>query len=716
MRKFNLLLVLILAVHLNGQDRMLTMDEAITGSTTTLRTKNLTQLQWIADTDSFSYIDSLDGRFGLIIHEAGSADKKLVLSLDSLNTLFKKSGIETGSHWPVFNWINQNTFRFNSGQKYYNLTLDGTLPQLAAEIPETAAGIDFCDDQSRAAYTIDHNLHIAFSPEMHVAVSSDGMDGLVYGQSVHRNEFGIFKGTFWSPKSNFLAFYRKDERMVSGYPLVDISQRPATTKMIRYPMAGMTSEQVQVGVYNLASGSVTYLQTGQPGDQYLTNITWSPDEKEIYVALLNRDQNHLRLVSYDPQTGQPLRTLFEEHDTKYVEPDHGPIFLPATPDRFLWFSKRAGFDQLYLYDRSGRLLKSFNSLPQDISGLVQIDAQGKNVLLTMASVDGLEIHGWLLDLNSGKFNRLTEQAGVHNLRASKNLNWFIDEYSDIRTPRIILLKDKKGRTTDELLRAPDPLRGYAIGKLELLKITGPEGITHNARLFYPKDFDPAKKYPVIVYVYGGPHGQMVQNRWTGGWSWWFWLMAQRGYLVFTMDNRGTNNRGIKYEQAIFRQLGSAEIEDQQAGVDYLKSLAFVDSSRIGVHGWSYGGFMTISLMSRKPGLFKAGVAGGPVTDWQYYEVMYGERYMDTPMANPDGYETANVLNYVKQLRGKLLLIHDNMDNTVVWQHSLNYLEKAMKSGVQVDYAVYPGHEHNVRGKDRIHLYQKITDYFELHLK
>jgi len=711
-----MLIIMLLTFQLNAQNRLLTMEEAITGNSTTLRTKNLTQLQWITRTDSLSSIDSLDGQYGLIIQKAGVAGKNLALSLDSLNTLFKKAGIESNSRWPAMFWKSKNTLRLSFGQKYYDLSLDGTLPELAADLPETALNIEFTDDQTKAVYTIDQNLYIAFSPEMHVAVSTDGTEGLVYGQTVHRNEFGIHKGTFWSPKNHFLAFYRKDERMVTNYPLVDISQRPARTKMIRYPMAGMTSEQVKVGVYNLASGSVTYLQTGEPADQYLTNVTWSPDEKEIYIALLNRDQNHLRLVSFDPVSGQPLRTLFEERDTRYVEPDHGPIFLPGASGRFLWFSKRAGYNQLYLYDRTGRLLNSFNSLPQDVNELLQFDPEGKKAMLTMAGADGLEIHGWQLDLGSGKFTRLTEEAGVHTLRPSGKMNWFIDEYSDIRTPRVVLLKNKKGATHQELFRAPNPLRDYAIGKLELLKINGPEGLTHNARLFYPKDFDPSKKYPVIVYVYGGPHGQMIQNRWLGGWSWWFWLMTQRGFLVFTMDNRGTNNRGVRYEQAVFRQLGSVEIEDQTAGIDYLKGLSFVDSSRLGVHGWSYGGFMTISLMSRKPGLFSAGVAGGPVTDWQYYEVMYGERYMDTPMANPDGYETANVLNYVKQLQGKLLLIHDDQDNTVVWQHSLSYLEKALKSGVQVDYAVYPGHEHNVRGKDRIHLYQKISDYFELHLR
>jgi dipeptidyl-peptidase-4 len=281
----------------------------------------------------------------------------------------------------------------------------------------------------------------------------------------------------------------------------------------------------------------------------------------------------------------------------------------------------------------------------------------------------------------------------------------------LETPNRITLLDAQGKAMKTLLDAPNPLQDYKLGQIKLFSLKNKEGIELNARMILPPDFDAHKKYPVIVYVYGGPHGQMITNSFLRGWPLWYQYMAERGYIIFTLDNRGTNNRGLAFEQAIYQHLGTKEVEDQMVGVNYLKKQSFVDSTRIGVHGWSYGGFMTISLMTRRPGVFKVAVAGGPVIDWRYYEVMYGERYMDTPQKNPEGYEEASLLNYVKNLQGKLLIIHGTVDPVVVWQNSLLYLRKAIDLQKQVDYFVYPGDEHNMHGKDRVHLYQKITDYF-----
>jgi len=242
-----------------------------------------------------------------------------------------------------------------------------------------------------------------------------------------------------------------------------------------------------------------------------------------------------------------------------------------------------------------------------------------------------------------------------------------------------------------------------------------EGTKLYYRLIKPTRFDSTKKYPVIVYVYGGPHEQLITDSWLGGAGLFLNYLAEQGYIVFTLDNRGSANRGRDFEQAIFRNVGTNETKDQMTGLGYLKSLPYVDTARIGVDGWSYGGFMTLSLMLRYPGVFKVAVAGGPVTDWQYYEVMYGERYMDTPQTNPQGYKKASVLNYVKNLNGKVLVIHGTMDQTVMWQQSLLFVQKAVSLGKQVDYFVYPGHKHNVRGIDRANLYEKITDYFKENL-
>jgi dipeptidyl-peptidase-4 len=252
--------------------------------------------------------------------------------------------------------------------------------------------------------------------------------------------------------------------------------------------------------------------------------------------------------------------------------------------------------------------------------------------------------------------------------------------------------------------------------MSMVNLTADDGTTNlYGRLIKPTNYDPSKKYPVIVYVYGGPHTQLVTNSWLGGARLWEYYMAQKGYVMFTLDNRGSSNRGLEFENAIHRQLGVHELSDQLVGLNFLKSLPFVDSTRIGVHGWSYGGFMAISMMLKSDNRFKVGVAGGPVTDWSLYEVMYGERYMDAPEENPEGYSNANLKNYAKNLKGNLLLIHGDIDPTVVPQHSLNFIHECIKQGVQIDFFIYPRHEHNVRGRDRIHLMQKVTNYFDDYL-
>jgi dipeptidyl-peptidase-4 len=303
------------------------------------------------------------------------------------------------------------------------------------------------------------------------------------------------------------------------------------------------------------------------------------------------------------------------------------------------------------------------------------------------------------------------KSGTHNIIHSEDYKYFIDVVSDTTTPRKYQVLDSKGKIRQILLESGNPLSEYDLGKYEIFELSANDGTPLYARKILPPGFDPSKKYPVIVYVYGGPHAQLITNSWMGGARLFLYYLAQQGYIIFTVDNRGSANRGLEFEQAVFRNMGTLEVEDQMTGVEYLRSLPYVDADRIGVHGWSYGGFMTISLMLKQPEDFKVGVCGGPVTDWKYYEVMYGERYMDTPETNPDGYESSSLLDKAGNLQGKLLIIHGTDDPVVVWQHSLDLIDAFIKEGIQVDYFVYPGHGHGVGGKDRVHLNTKMSEYF-----
>jgi len=719
MKRFFFYFILIFITHLLfAQEKLLTMQEAILGSSGKLKIENMRRLQWIDNTDAYCYEDSLNGRYGLIKGNVQNDSLHMLLPLDSLNKalLNKLTDITALKHFPRFKWICAYKIRFFYKQKLFTYSFKSGKLELVNKIPKDAKNVEVEKKHFRLAFTQGQNLFISMKLNELIQVTHDTDKGISNGNNtVHRNEFGISKGIFWSPKGNELAYYHLDRRQVTEYPLVDVDTRPAQVRMIRYPMNGMTSEQVQVAIYHLKTGSITYLQTGEPRDKYLPEISWSPDEKYIYVVQLNRDQNHLQVVKYDPYSGKALQVLFEEKNPKWVEPEHGLFFVNNDPNRFLWFSKRDGYNHLYLYKSNGKLVRRLTDGHFDFTDFLRFDKRGKYAFAEAASADGLELYGYRITLFSGAMQKIAYTKGSNNILASADGKYVIDRFTNIKTPRIIAILTAKGNVQKVLLKAKNPLADYKVGTLKLLKIKNSEGLLLNARIIFPADFDSTQKYPVIVYVYGGPHGQMVTDRWLYGWPLWFQYMAERGYIIFTLDNRGTNNRGLKFEQAIFRHLGSKEVEDQMSGVKYLKLLAYVDTTRIGVHGWSFGGFMTISLLTRRPGVFKAAVAGGPVIDWRYYEVMYGERYMDTPQANPEGFKEANLLNYVKNLQGHLLIIHGLADPVVVPQNSIMYMRKAIDAGKQLDYFVYPGDQHNMRGKDRVHLYQKITDYFKLYL-
>lgn len=714
MKRKAAVVILLFAGMLTAQGKKLTMEEAIMGRG--LRVESISNLAWVGSTNQYGYVDSLNGDYGLIEASLGQ-EPHLFLPLDSLNRALKAVNVQAMRYIPRFTWESDTEMRFRSGGALVSYDCAEKTAAVLSRPPEDAENLTYADGSLRAAFTRDGNLYVLTERGEEIRVTGDGGNGVSYGSPhVHRNEFGIYSGIFWAPKGDAVAFYRRDETMVSQYPLVDIDSRPAKVRMIRYPMTGMTSEQVSIWVYHVASGSLTRLETGSPLDQYLPHVTWSPDGAHLYVVHLNRDQDHMQLKTYDPFSGTCEGTLFEESNDRWVEPEHGPVFINSDPDRFIWYSRRDGFNNLYLYAANGRLLKQLTRESFDVGSIVEIDKKGRFLYYTAASKDGMSDHGYRLDLRKGTSTRLTRGSGIHRIDPSADGSLFIDRFSSSRVPSRIAIYDDSGAEKRRLLDAADPLEGYALGDIKYVTVKNNEGIGLNARMVLPADFDPSRKYPVIVYVYGGPHGQMVRDQWLSGWPLWFQYMAERGYIIFTIDNRGTNNRGLAFEQAIHRRLGDLEVQDQMTGIDYLKSLPYVDSERIGVHGWSYGGFMTISLMTRRPGVFKAAVAGGPVIDWRYYEVMYGERYMDTPQSNPDGYDRACLLNYVDQLEGSLLIIHGTVDPTVVWQNSLSYLRKAIDLGKQVDYFVYPGDEHNMRGRDRVHLYQKISDYFDLHLR
>ena len=554
-------------------------------------------------------------------------------------------------------------------------------------------------------------------------LTTDGSRDIVYGQSVHRNEWGIDGGLFWSPDGKLLAYYRMDQSMVTDYPEVNIPEvddsthRIATPAPEKYPMAGQASHKVTILVYNTASGRSVQLQAGDPTDRYFTNVAWSPDSKTIYVFELNRDQNDCRLVSYDATTGGKIAELYRETDPKYVEPLHPIVFLPWNADQFILQSQKDGYNHLYLMDKSGHEIKQLTSGKWVVEQLVGFNPQQQSVIIASNELNPLQRNLFAVDLNTGRRTLLGSDTGWHTPALSASGRYLVDKYQAPDVPRHIDIVNVDNGRKLAYYDAPDPWAGYTVPTYECGTIKAADGVTPlYYRMVKPAHFDPAKKYPTVVYVYGGPHAHNVD----AGWHWrsrsWETYMAQRGYVLFILDNRGSENRGRDFEQATYRQLGQEEMKDQMKGVEFLRTLPYVDTTRLGVHGWSFGGFMTISLMTNYPDVFKVGVAGGPVIDWKWYEVMYGERYMDTPQSNPEGYAKTSLLPKAKDLKGKLQIIIGYNDPTVVPQHALTFLKACIEAGTQPDFFTYPGQGHNMRGHQSVHLHERITQYFDDYLK
>jgi dipeptidyl-peptidase-4 len=697
-----------------AQTKLLSMEEAVVKQRTSLAPAKLNQLMWVKGTDIYSDIESAENDEALVIHNTKGASNGSSVFLSELNKALTSINQTIQHRFPAIKWKNEKQFSFEitKEEKHFFLIYDIGTKKIITEniIDAEADNADMAEKTRYVAYTIKNNLFVNDGKNA-LIVTNDADENIVNGKSVHREEFGISKGTFWSPNGNLLAFYRMDQTMVTDYPIIDWTTRPATNNNIKYPMAGDKSHEVTVGVYNVANGKTTFLKTGEPKEQYLTNIAWSADEQHVYIAVLNRDQNDLKLNSYSAVTGFFEKTILEEKNEKYVHPMHPMVFLPSNPNQFIWQSERDGFNHLYLYSTDGKLISQLTKGSWVVTDFAGFDVKGKKAYYTSTTESGITRNFYSVELKSGKSTRITSGDGTHTAMLSSNGNYIIDNFQSITVPREISIYSTSGKKLTMINSAKNPLAEYQLAEMTIFKLKSENGDDLFCRIYKPINFDSTKKYPVIDYLYNGPGVQMINNTWNAGGDLWFQYMAEHGFVVFTMDGRGSANRGLAFEQATFQHLGVAEMKDQMVAVNYLKSLKYVDGSRMGIFGWSFGGFMTTSIMTRYPDVFKAAVAGGPVIDWSYYEVMYTERYMDTPQSNPKGYEEAKVSNYVDNLKGKLLIIHGAQDNVVVWQNSINFIKTCVDKGKQVDYFVYPGHEHNVLGKDREHLYQKVTDYF-----
>jgi len=611
MKQVSLFLVaLCVTVSAFGQRKELTLEDAVMEQYKGYYPKSLTMFQWVPNTDCYTYLDNYTK---LMKSSVKGTEPKEMLTIQAVNA---KLGTEL--YWfSGMEWKNENEFWLNNGTNYYLYNTVDDEGKLIHALADDAENAKFHAGSGNVAYTRDNNVYVQTAEGFKLIVTDNSDKNIVSGRAIARSEFGITEGLFWSPNGKKLAFYQKDETNVHDYPLLDNSKTPGELVSIKYPMAGQKSEIAHVGIYDIESKGTWYISAMHGEENYLTNLSWTPDNKYVVVAEVNRDQNHMWLNVFSAKNGKFVRTLFEETSDKWVEPEHPAFFPNVSSNNFVWVSEKNGFNNLYYYNFEGDLIMQLTNHEFVVKGILEF--KNDQVYYTTTGQNPMETHVYSVDLK-GKQKILTRANGTHSVSISADGKYFHDHFSSHTVASNDWILNAKGKIVKKLLESPDMLDEVKIGTADISSITAKDGTQLYTRLIKPSDFDENKKYPVLVYVYGGPHAQLITNSWLDGASLWMYWMAEQGYLVYTVDNRGSGERGVAFETQVHRQLGTVEIEDQLSGVEFLKSLPYVDGDRLAVHGWSFGGFMTTSLMLREAGTFNAGVAGGPVTDWKYYEI------------------------------------------------------------------------------------------------
>ena len=664
----------------------------------------VSNFQWIPETSNYSYLE--EGRTVLVKSSPNSNEIIEIIDIASVNKILK-------TEFRIFYstiWLNKNELLLSDNQSFYSIDVTNKTGTRIHSLEDNASSPKFETNSHQLAYLVENNVMMRDATSKVVPVTSNSDPNIVSGQAIARSEFGITEGLFWSKNGSYLAYYQKDETNVHNYPLLNNEDTPGTLMNVKYPMTGQLSEKPQIGIFNTKTKTTVFIKPAGNDDDYLTNLSFTPDEKYVVIAEVNRDQNHMWLNVYSTEDGSFIKTLLEETNEKWVEPETPAYFPCEKENSFVWMSEKDGFMNLYYYDFEGNLKYQATNHQFVVKEILGMSSDKKHLYYSATGENPMNTLVYDFNVKKKKSILLTTVEGSHQVNLSDNGKYYCDTYSNGTTPNKSIIYNSKRSPVKTINNSINKLKDYKIGKTEIGTLKASDNSDLYYRVIKPYDFDSTKQYPVMIYVYGGPHAQLVTNSWMYGASLWMHWMANQGYIVFTLDNRGSAGRGFAFESQIHRRLGTLEIDDQMKGVDYLKSLSYVDPNRFAVHGWSYGGFMTSSLMLKKPDVFNVGVAGGPVTDWKYYEIMYGERYMDRPDENQKGYKESSLFTHAENLKGDLLLIHGTVDDVVVMQHNLALVQKFVELGIQMDFFPYPMHKHNVYGKDRIHLMTKVLNY------
>lgn len=620
--------------------------------------------------------------------------------------------------FPPCSWQQQGTLRFELDDRVVTWAGRRRKVETLLEWPASESDPLLADSSlhstapgdARVAYVRGHQLWIGERDKTTQQLTNDGSPDIVYGAAAHRAEFGITSGLFWSPDARWLAFSREDMRPIAAYPYQDLNAEPPAPGHGRYPMAGRVHSRVTIGVCDTTTGGVRYLEHVPLTDDYWTNVAVTNAGK-VFVTRVNRGQDSLELVRYDAASGKPERVLLREQDREWIEPEHPPTFLDD--GSFLWWSSRDGHRHLWLYTKDGGPRHQVTKGDFDVQILLGVDAE--HVWFQAAGADPRQLHLFRAPLAGGDVEQLTRGRGTHSASLSPDKQRAFITHSSLEQPPRCYILDLGPDEIEQLPPIHDPLADTRLPLQQFFEVTASDGTTLYGHVAIPPNRRDGERCPVLLYVYGGPHAQLVTDRWLGGAPLWLQALAAEGYVVCRLDNRGTPNRGIEFEQAVFRRLGMLEVDDQLRAVAWLGQQPFVDSARIAVHGWSYGGYMTLRLLLLAPDKFACGISGAPVTDWRMYETGYTERYMDTPAENANGYDDASVLPLAGRLQDPLLLVHGTDDRTVMWAQTLRFVDRCIDAGKDLTYFPYPMQKHGLVGRDRAHFLRLLRAFLHRNL-
>jgi len=706
----------LISLSASAQKKPVTI-EAITATHTATKPG---PIHWAPDGKRFAYEQDKE----IWIYDAPSGTKRQLVSFRDLEAKAVKVLSPEAFDWQNRR-ISEQSFRWSGSGKEMLASAGGDLflvhidsgkwDQLTAT-PDAERDPKFSPDDRFVSFRRDHDLYcIEIAGAKVTRLTHDGSPTLLNAELdwVYPEELELGTAHWWSPDSKRIAYLQLDSSLEPIYPQADVLKLRARLEPERYPQPGDPNAEARVGIVPVEGGETRWTDLGEPRGYLTARVAWLPDSKAVAVERLNRIQNRLDLLFADASTGA-ARTVLHEEDPYWINVNDDLRFL-KNGKQFLWGSERDGFHHLYLYSIDGRPLHQLTRGEWEVTAVDGIDEAGEEVFYTSTEESPLERQLYSVRFDGKHRRKITSGHGTHSIVISPDREYYLDTASNLSAPPSQTLHRRDGSQV-HVFHEADGTKGeeYEILPSEIHKVKAPDGTLLYARMIKPAAFAPAKKYPVIVEIYGGPHAQTVYDRWPGmGLE---QVLAHRGFLVWQLDNRGSSGRGHKWESVIFRNMGARELEDQKVGVAYLKSLAFADTSHMGISGWSYGGYMTLYALTNAPDLFRAGIAGAPVTHWRNYDSIYTERYMGLPAENPEAYERTSPITRAADLSAKLLLIHNLEDDNVHFQNTMQMMDALERAGKQFQLMLYPQKAHGVSGTIRRHLYEMMTEFFETNVK